>query len=74
VEEQYKFVFAIAIQYTNPFKYVTCVMFQSNFGVYQYSVLGVLFMSGRHTRLCYLWIYNVDDFLWCLLFKACEDL
>jgi len=28
VEEQYKFVFAIAIQYTNPFKYATdiCIL------------------------------------------------
>ena len=26
VEEQYKFVFAIAIQYTNPFKYVTLLL------------------------------------------------
>ena len=33
VEEQYKFVFAIAIQYTNPFKYVTYVILTLNFAV-----------------------------------------
>jgi len=53
VEEQYKFVFAIAIQYTNPFRYVT---------------RGILlcFIFIRH-RMFGLSVENIQDCCCCML-------